>query len=581
MRSKNRHTGGGAVRRRQAVALSREYELLILIVAFGLILTFWLFKGLSNYGDDFAYVGLVPQVLQGGYAENINIFSLRPMLLLPLSLSIAVLGYTDIGAGMYGVMCYVCIIIATYVLGKEMYDARAGLIAAFLFSFYPIALLYNSAPSPMMPLVLFLLLSIIAFRRGMRQDNVWYYWLSGVFTFMGALTDPLGYVYAVFYVFYIFGGYLWGYARRSGPAAGYWRLMYFVGIATSIAALAIVNIQVTHTLPFYELSFTNSYYSAAGGPDEIYYTNPSLTFYLNGYFSYNLSSLVTSVYNRTLVRQGFIYAIENGPPRAASQILNRIFNLSQVNISEVGLFPYAVVILCAYLLYRRERKAYFLILWAAVVVAYMEFGTMSLTHYFPIYKLMRFTAIAAVPFVLIMGIAISKALGPPRRRSNAAIAGSVALIALLLVTSLPDEYWFYIFNHNGMQFMKTDATILLNAPGVHNSTILAPALDPYYLLYYMHFPYLAGGIVEYDNGSYGGQYMPNCSQIPPRSYLIIPSQSDISYINSAGLWSVDEPWAYNPSQCGLKLYADVYNNSTISNSSIVDRLFAGNIYYKG
>lgn len=562
---------GAASASRAARGRRLEYAALALILVFGLALTFMFYKGMSNYGDDFAYTSFVPGILTGSYQENLNIFSLRPVLLYPLAASIAIFGYNDYGAGMYDTICYAIIIVLIYVWGRDLHSGRAGLIAALLFSFYPQNLEFNSAPSPMMPIVLMLMISAMLFWYGKRRSNPSYYWLSGVFTFLGALTDPLGYVYVIFFIVYVFGSYAKDSLHAHRLEIDYLKLFYFLGLATAVVFLGVINVYTSNNgNPFFELNLTNSYYSAAGGADQIYYTNPSLTYYVNAYFSYGFTSIITSA----LGMNGSLT-----PAAAASTIYNSIFNLYALNVGDYVLFPYFIVPLGLYLLYKRENKSYYVLVWAAIVVLYMEFGTMSLTHYFPIYKLPRFTAIVTVPYMFIMGIALTRFYdswkGKWQRYARAGLV--VALVVLLLVTSLPDDYWLYIYNHNGQEFMKVMAAYLQKAPNVTN--IYAPALDPFYLDYYLKYPNV--GISEYDNGSYAGLFLPNCSSVPPNTYLVIPTPTDINIINSEHLWSVNESWAFNPSECNFTEYANIYGNSTIAalNGSIVDRLFAGDLYY--
>ncbi len=537
----------------------REYIFLFLILFLGFSLSMLFFKGMSNYGDDASYTGLVPGILSWHYTMNADIFSLRPVLLFPLALSVWIFGYTDLGAGASSLAFYLGTIVLIYLLGRKIYDGKAGLIAALIFAIFPLSIHQGTAPEPVMSLGFFVTLSVLFFIYGRYSHERTYYWLSGVATFLAALVNPLGYVYVIFFLIYMVATAIKDSISSRKLTINYKYVYYFLGLVTAIIILGFLNIKMANGMPFYEFNLTNSYYSTSynttGTADTIWYTIFQPGFYVTAMFPYSLTP----------------------------NIINNIFNIHQLWLTDSGLFGYAGLILAIYLLLRREKKAYFILVWLVIVAAYMSLGTMSLTHYFPIYKQTQYMDMFIAPFALIFGIAFSRMIGngneKRRRRRALMTAFALAVVAVLLITSLPTDYWFYIFNHNGMTLMKLDAQYLSTVPNLSNATLYAPALDTGYFLYYMGYPQVRG-FYEYDNGEFGGSFLPNCSDLNNNSYVIIPSPSDIAYINSFGIWSINESWAYNPSECGLKLVYDTYNSSAMQNKAIIDRIFEGNIYYK-
>ena len=538
------------------------------IIIFGFALSMLLFKGMSFYGDDASYAQYIPAILSGSFHETINIFSIRLLMDLPLAMFVGLLGYTDLGAGAWALLSYLAIIPLTYLIGKELSNARTGLISALLFSFYPLILKYNSSPDPMLPMALFLSLSLLFFIRGRKAGSARYYWLSGAAAFAGTLANPIAYLYILFYAFYMVASSVYGSLERGGIFVDSKQLYLFLGVITSIALLGYVNAFLANGNPFFELNMTNSYYSAAGGPDQIFYTNPSLTYYINGYFPYGIIPFVT-LGNQT--------AASN-----TSNMVQDLFSLQQLQLNDVGFFGYFIAASGIYLLARRKKKAYFTVLFASFIAAYMEFGSMSITHYFPIYKLMRFAVVAAVPLMLVLGFALSEFIGSAKGkrfqgfRSRASIAA--AIIVFLLATSLPMDYYYYAYNHNSMLFIEQMAYSLKSA-NLSGSNIFAAGEVPGYLAYYLGFP-PSVNINQYDNGAYGGLFMPTCASIPNDTYLVIPSQAGLEAINSYNLWSVNETWAFDPSQCNLDLYANITNMPGLSQVSIYNPAYSGNIYYK-
>jgi len=542
-----------------------------LILIFGFAISFLLFKGPSIYGDDTSYLQYVPSILSGTFRETINVFSLRLLLDYPIALSVALLGYTDYGAGLYPLLTYLISIFLVYKIGKEVYNAKAGLFSSFLFAFYPLILKFNTDPDPMLPLVMFLLFSMLFFvyaeRYEMhRQRN---YLLAGIFAFAGALVNPLAYLYVVYFTFYIIAEIIYDSIRRKKLVIKYEALLIFIGLITAIAFLGFINIYLANGKPFYELNMTNYYYSGAGGPDEIYYTNPSLSYYVNGYFPYSLIEKILVPILR--LKPGMLY-------NNIIYLYNSIFNLNYINTNDVGFFGYFALLFGLYLLVVNDRKARFALIWAAFIVGYMEFGSMSITHYFPIYKLMRFTAIAVPALMLVIGIALSRISEWKRKKIGYTIIAIVVIF--LFVTSIPLDIFYYELNHNTMEYVKLAATQLLKAPDISNAHVFGPALEPDYLAYYMKYTPVTGGYEFYDNGAYGGVSMPTCDSIPNDSYIIIPSPEIIGDFASIG-YEINENWAFNPKKCNLLLYSDIYSMANAKKiNGPVDMLYSGNIYYK-
>ncbi len=551
------------------------YVSLLLVVLFGAVLAASLYKGMSYYGNDFAYESFVPSILHGTFTENANIFSIRPMLIYPLALFVYLFGYTNLAAGAYSYVCYIGLIILTYLIGSGVYSRRAGVLGALLFSFYPIALKYSSDAISMVPLAFWLTLSMLLFIYAKKGNKARYYILSGAVTFVAFLINPLALIYALFFLFYIVATSLMDAYRKRSLRINYIPFLYLLGLLTAVIIVGFINLSLASTgQPFYEFSLTSSYYSTAGKPDTIYYTNSDIWFYFNEYFPYG--SYMIPYYLITLNYSGAV--------NYATGIYYELFNFGYINLNDVGFFSYFIVAFGLYLLISRDKKAYFILLWAAFVMGYLEFGTMSLsiTHYFPIYRLMKFTIIVSVPLMLILGIGLARLHdGFFRRRRLIWLVMVSVLVIFLFSTTITMDYYYYLANHNTVLFDRVIAEYLDKVPNLAQANIYGSALTPYYVQYFMGYtptiPFL-----QYSNGgAYGGVYVPSCSAIPNDTYLIIPTPQNISVINSYNIWSINEAWALDPSMCNLTLYADVYNNTTVRGLNPIWGAYTGNIYYKG
>ncbi len=545
---------------------------LIAIFVFGFALSMLLFKGMSIYGDDFAYVGQANAVLTGSFSENLNIFSLRLLMDYPLAISLAIFGFTDLGAGAYALFSYLISIILMFIMGRDLYGNRAGVIAALLFAIYPLSLKYSSEAISMMPLAMFLSISAMFFIKGKKSSSKLYFALSGAFAFLAALVNPLAYLYILFFILYILVTALVQVYRKGSLAIDYSSFAYLLGLVTLIVIFGFINFHLAaNHEPFFEFNLTSSYYSSSsmsGKSDVIFYTAPSLTFYICGYFPYTF-------YNCSQ----FTNSISLLSPSAA---LSGMFSFSNMNLNDVGLFSYAYFIAGLYLLFRRDKKSYFVLAWAAFIVAYMEFGTMSLTHYFPIYKLMKFTVVAEMPELLILGIALSKLIDSKKGRSYYIRLSLLGLILFILfITSLPMDYYYYLFDHNTMLYPKIIArAILAHSTNLTRAQLYGSALSPFLVNYYLgDIPMENVNVLN--NGTQYGEYLPTCASIPNNTYLILPSVQALQSINTFGPWAINESWVTDPSECGsLVMLKDVYNDSLVRGKQIYAIDYTGNLYYK-
>jgi hypothetical protein len=261
--------------------------------------------------------------------------------------------------------------------------------------------------------------------------------------------------------------------------------------------------------------------------------------------------------------------------------MQHLFSINQLWANDVGFFGYVAVLLGIYLLVDGRKRSRFPFVIAAFIIGYMEFGSMSITHYFPIYKLMRFTVVAAVPILLVMGFALSEFVWGKNHISDLTKKQRVAIAAIififLLSTSLPINYFYYIYNHNTMAFIKQAAHSLSTA-NLSGASVLTTAEAPGYLAYYLGYP--KNTVISlYDNGAYGGMFIPTCASIPHNTYVIMPTPEGIAAVNSYNLWVINETWAYNPSECNLSLYANTSSIPGINNNSIYNPAYVGNIYF--
>ncbi len=152
-----------------------------------------------------------------------------------------------------------------------------------------------------------------------------------------------------------------------------------------------------------------------------------------------------------------------------------LFSIYKVKPNDVGLFIYFVLVFAIYILFKKDKETYFLTAFASICMLYLEFGTMSLTHYYLMYRLTRFTVIISIPLMLILarGIALFA-----KNKNKIRVLIAFAILAMLFATALPIEYFWYQLNHNSMMFSELIAKDLESAPNISNSYVYAPTLLP-------------------------------------------------------------------------------------------------------
>jgi len=79
-----------------------------------------------------------------------------------------------------------------------------------------------------------------------------------------------------------------------------------------------------------------------------------------------------------------------------------VHNWNINNYISFDLYFYLFVIGILYLLCKKDRHSYFVMIWATSLVLYLEFGSDSLLHYFPIHKEPRYLTIASLPVLIII-----------------------------------------------------------------------------------------------------------------------------------------------------------------------------------
>ncbi|HEX8919751.1 MAG TPA: glycosyltransferase family 39 protein [Chloroflexota bacterium] len=140
--------------------------LLLGVVSFALILRLLNFQGFAG-GDDSAYIADGYLVAHGHFLPGPNQWDVRTGLIAPTALAIRLFGLHDWSITLYPMLISLLSIPLIYLLGKELFDQRVGLIAALLLACFPLDIMYASLVYPDLPAAFYGGLAVLlAYRSG-------------------------------------------------------------------------------------------------------------------------------------------------------------------------------------------------------------------------------------------------------------------------------------------------------------------------------------------------------------------------------------------------------------------------------
>ncbi len=469
--------------------------LLLVIVAYASIYCVVFVGGPSFYGDDTSYLSLAQSVVQGSFMQGPYIFSVRLLQVFPIALAYKLFGISMLSSSLWDIVSFIGSIIVAFLIGRELYDDYAGIVAALLLSFFPLIVMLAPTISDNIPMMFLGGLAVMSFVYATKRNSRLWYMLTGVFSVASPLVTPEG-IISVYLVVLLLVIEL---ARRR-ISVNRTTLFYIYGILASIMVLFAVN-YATSGNPLVTLSTNLGFYSAVGKPNTIPSTNTDPMFYLNVMFP--LAGFSTSNFN----------------------IMNIVSSMYVPVNNYSGLYFYALIVAAAYLIARLERRAYIPLLWFAFAFLYLEFGPMHVSispfEYLLSYRLQRFLAILAIPLALTIAItSVRFARGTLKLKNKlaraAAFSAAPILIGFIVVTSIPINLFWYNSLVHARYDQLTIADYLASLP---NSTKV------YFSSSFSNLPIYMG----YANASRLFVYdqIQDCNLIPANAYVVIPKSTSL------------------------------------------------------
>jgi hypothetical protein len=469
------------------------YAALAIILLYTLIYETIFVLGPSYFGDDTVYTYYANTVLHGNFMENAQVFSFRLLNIYPIAFFYFLMGINNLSTAAWAITSLLGSIAVAFFIAKEIYNEYAGLLSALLLSFYPLFVVLSGTPTPNMPEAFvtgFTLLSLLLAVK--RNSRLWYF-STGASAVASVLTTPD----AAIVIFIVFAYLLIELVRKKFKINKVSAFLLCGLLAAGILLMLFNYINAKD--PLITITGTAAVYSTAGTPTEGILINQDLWFYLNVTFPYKLvnsfsSFLSHSVFNPITIWQD-IYVI---------------------NYNYFGFFFYAFVIAAAYLIIRKEKSAYFPLLWFIVAFAYLEFGPIYFSlipfRYILTHRLERYLTIVSIPAAIIISIAIVRMV--KKSKGNRKIVASVLaalFVIFLIASSIPiNLFWYQMVTYETYDQIAIsnylnklpDTTSIYFESGFSNMQV------------YTH----------YDNLSRFHDYtgIKNCSDIPAGSYVVVP-----------------------------------------------------------
>ncbi len=182
--------------------LKNEKYYLIILALVTFVLFFWNIHVIPlTDGDSAFYAKIAKNIVDSGdwltmhYGDASSIIDKPPLVMWMTAASFKVFGFNDFAASFWHSICALLIVIFTYKLAKELFDAQTAFISSLVLA--TSAQFFYQARSPLqdIPLTLFVLLSVYAFLLFEKRGKLIYFYFIPVFVALAVMTKgPVGLV---------------------------------------------------------------------------------------------------------------------------------------------------------------------------------------------------------------------------------------------------------------------------------------------------------------------------------------------------------------------------------------------------
>jgi 4-amino-4-deoxy-L-arabinose transferase-like glycosyltransferase len=395
----------------------KNYILFLFILIFAVIIRIIFFIGYANCQsqDDGIYINSIDNAYRRTLVfrkDLINetlidpslIPTVRTMFVYPSALFVWLFGLKETSFIIYPFICSIGLISLLYFIGKNVFNERVGLIAAFLLSFFPLDVIYSTRIMPDLPYIFFMTFSIYFFLISEKGKKGIYYFLSGLSLGVSYLIKE-----AVIVILPIISIYI---LYKKNIRKKY-LLLIFGFLIIIIAEMFFFYFNTGNALYRFHII------SGAHLQKETIELGSKMK-------KINFDNIIQFLYP-----DGFDFLGHTKNffilPNATSKFLEYF-----------GFFYYFVLLGIIYLIFKKDKKSYFFLIWFVIVYLYIEFGAFSISLNFkeiPYIKYMmilkesdmsRLAMLLTVPSTILIALFLSKIK----------FELSLIIILFLLLTSL-------------------------------------------------------------------------------------------------------------------------------------------------
>jgi len=397
------------MRKRKNEAEKKAGLMLIAIVVVGLAISTFFFYGPSMIDgiDNYIYTDSAHSLLSGHF-NAMGVLPERYILIGGIAFFFLLFGYNQASAAMFGELCFILTIVAIYLIGKDLYSTNAGLIAAFLYSIFPMAVIYAPNVSDSIPMAFFATVSVLfAIRATKIRERYFkiYSVLAGFFMVSSYLVTPET-VVIIPVVFFVF---IMNY-RSARKIMKLSITFLFIGILLAGLLIAILGLETNGNLLSLITTVTNFYAQSYSGLQSPFYMN------IKTLFPYSILS--------TMHNGNFLAAFE--------ELFSNIFSDYGFYYT-FGLFGYVAAFFAIILLLQPRHRAAIPLFWFIFVLLYLSFGPASLTKYVFMPQLPRYLLLLAPAAMLIISFGFLTLVEELRKHNIAKMLVELLFVILVLI----------------------------------------------------------------------------------------------------------------------------------------------------
>lgn len=383
---------------------NRNLILMALIIAFALALRLIFFTGIDS-SDSLGYSKAAYDIAnKAKFSEGAGVGTLRLGIVFPVSILYFAFGVNEFSSNILALLASLGSIVLVYKIGKLLFNEKAGLLGAFLLSFFPFDVINSTRLNTDVTSAFFVGLSVYFFLKSEKEhckNSKMLLIFSGMSLGVAYLIKELSLLIALFFAAYCL------YNKKI-------KARYFLAVPGFLA------------VAFMEIAY---FYIMTGNP-----------FYRYGYIS---SDYATGI------------IIENSM-QGRSNLLTGFFHYPYVMFTDrlLGLFYPFILIATVYCIANKKREANALLCWLLPILIYLNFGSLSLGQYIPIPATARFLSTITIPGMLLLSFFLLQNVSVIKKTLKPTVIG------LLLITSIGYVYVsrdrFALNNERGIyEFLKS------------------------------------------------------------------------------------------------------------------------------